>query len=412
VMQDEKKNKQKLPFEMVIGANQHFSMVTSTDDYVKNMKVTGDIDNKIFFENMIFNGERHLEAEPYMKVIQDSTLTEDKKKSAREAFSKINEKVVKYQTEMIAKYPNTITAKILKGNLAITIPEAPKKADGTVDSTFQLRWYREHFFDNFDLASQALICLPRPLYRDKVFEYLDKLYVPQADTLTKAINKIVAKAKSNPETYKYMVWVILLKYQQPEIMGLDEVYVNVFDKYFASGEMNFWVNDKLMKNLKDHADRLRKSLVGRKAPNLIMQDANFKARSMYDIKNKYTVLFIFDPDCGHCREETPKLVSFYDAKKFDLEVYAVSLDTSMAKMRDYIKEMKMKWVTVNGPRTYVGPCQDLYDAMQTPSVYVIDDKKKIIAKKVPVEKLGDFLTQYERFEKQAAGQKPKAPAKL
>jgi peroxiredoxin len=134
-----------------------------------------------------------------------------------------------------------------------------------------------------------------------------------------------------------------------------------------------------------------------KAPNLIMQDATFKAKSMYDIKNKYTVLYIFDPDCGHCKEETPKLVKFYNSHKYDMQVYAVSADTSMQKMRDYIKEMKMPWITVNGPRTYVGPYQDLYDAIVTPSLYIIDDKKKIIAKKVPVEKLEEFFVQYERF---------------
>ena len=242
------------------------------------------------------------------------------------------------------------------------------------------------------------------MYRDKINEYLDKLYAPHPDTITKAIDKIISKAKKNQETYKYATWICLLKYQQPEIMGLDEVYVNVYDTYFATGEMDFWVNDKLKKNLKDHADRLRKSLVGKKAPNLIMQDANFKPRSMYDIKNKYTVLFIFDPDCGHCKEETPKLVALYNKKKFDLEVYAVSADTSMAKMRDYIKDMNMKWITVNGPRTYVGPYQDLYDAMTTPSLYVIDDKKKIIAKKVPAEKLDDFLTQHEKFIKAKAAE--------
>ena len=159
------------------------------------MKVTGDLDNKLFFENMIFNMERHQEAEPFLKVIQDSTLTEDKKKSAREAFAKINDKVVAYQSEIIAKNPATVTAKILKANQAIKIPDAPKKADGSIDSTFQLRWYREHFFDNFDLAAPALICLPRPLYRDKINEYLDKLYAPNPDTITKAIDKIIAKCK-------------------------------------------------------------------------------------------------------------------------------------------------------------------------------------------------------------------------
>lgn len=399
-------------FEMVIGANQHFSMSTTTEDYRKYMKVNGDPDNKLFFENMVFNMERHKEAEPYLKVIQDSTLAEDKKKSAREAFAKINEKVVAYQAEIISKNPSTVTARIIKASQPVKIPDPPKRSDGSIDSTFQLRWYREHFFDNFDLADQALICLPRPMYREKINEYLDKLHAPQSDTITKAIDKIIAKAKKNQETYKYATWISLLKYQQPEIMGLDEVYVNIFDKYFASGEMNFWVNEKMSKNLKDHADRLRKSLVGKQAPNLIMQDTNFKPRSMYDIKNKYTVLFIFDPDCGHCKEETPKLVALYNKKKYDLEVYAVSADTSMAKMRDYIKDMNMKWITVNGPRTYVGPYQDLYDAVVTPSLYVIDQKKKIIAKKVPAEKLDDFLTQYEKFQKNKTGEKVKTPQKL
>ncbi len=47
----------------------------------------------------------------------------------------------------------------------------------------------------------------------------------------------------------YASRICLLKYQQPEIMGLDAVYVNIYDKYFATGEMSFWVNDKMAKNL-------------------------------------------------------------------------------------------------------------------------------------------------------------------
>lgn len=392
-------------FEFVVGQTQQFSLTTSTADYVKNMAVTGDIDNKLFFENMVFNMERHKEAEPFIKVIQDSTLSEDQKKDARAAFAKINDKVTSYQDEIIGKHPTTLTARMFKANKPVKIPDAPKKPDGSIDSTFQLRWYREHFFDNFDLADEALIQMPRPIYQEKINEFLDKLYVPQPDSLSKAISKVVEKAKKNQETYKYAVWVCVLKYQQHEIMGLDEVYVNLYDKYFATSEMDFWANAGLKKNLKEHADRLRKSLVGKTGANLIMQDSNFKPRSMYDIKNKYTVLFIFDPDCGHCKEETPKLVNIYNRKKFDIEVYAVSADTSMTKMRDYIKEMKMTWITVNGPRTYVGPYQDLYDAMTTPSLYILDNKKKIIAKKVPVEKVEDFLMQYEKVEKAKAARK-------
>jgi thiol-disulfide isomerase/thioredoxin len=390
-------------FDFVVGFDQRFNLETSDEDYIRNMKVT-DEDNKLFFENMAFNMERHKEAEPFVKILQDSTLVKDdpRKKTAQESFSKVNEKVIAYQDDIISKYPTTLTARIFKITKQIEIPDPPKKPDGSVDSSFQFRYYREHFFDNFDLSDDALIRLPRPFYQEKLKEYLGKLFVPEPDTVTKAIVKLANKAKKNQETYKYLVWNCLVNYQTPEIMGLDRVYVNLYDKYYASGEMNFWINDKTKQSLKDYAEKLRGSLVGDQGRNLQMQDQNLQPRSLYDIKKKYTLLFFYDPDCGHCREETPKLVEFYNKNKsrFDLEVFAVAADTSMQKMKDFIKEFKTSsWVNVNGPRSYQGHYGKSYYAEQTPTLYILDNKKKIIAKKPPIDKLEDFLTNYEKFQK-------------
>lgn len=388
-------------FELLVSSTQKFTMETDTSDYIKHMKVTGDQDNKLFFENMLFNMERHKEAEPYIKVIQDSTLAEEKKKEAREAFGKINEKVMDYHDAVIAQYPNTLTAKIFKSSQPVKVPAPPKREDGSIDSTFQLRWYREHYFDNFDLSDDALIRMPRSVYAEKVNEYLDKLFVPEADTLIKAIEWMVAKAKKNQETYKYLLWNCVLKYQNPDIMGLDKVFIHLNDKYFASGEMNFWANDKLKKNLQDHASQLRKSLIGNVGANLIMQDANQKLRSMYDLHNRYTIIFFFDPECPTCKKETPVLAGFYEKNKikFNAEVFAVCSDSSLTKMRNYIKEMKLNWITVNGPRSAVGNYQDLYDADSTPTLYILDEEKKIIAKNIPAGKVEEFLTNYERFQR-------------
>lgn len=396
-------------FDIVIGHDQFFSMETSTADYVKNMVVTGDDDNKLFFDNLRFNMERNVEAEPFIKVIRDSTLADDQKKSARESFSKVNDKVTAYQKELIAKNPKLLTVRLIKANQPIDIPPAPKKANGNIDSTFQLRYYRDHFFDNFDLSDDAMLRMPRPFYQEKIKEYLNKLYAPIPDTILVAIDKMVAKAKRNPDTYKYLVWNCVFLYQNPEIMGLDAVYVSLYDKYFATGEMDYWISDQVKKNLKDHAEKLRGSLVGKTGSNLIMQDQNLQPRSMYDIKNKYTILFIFDPDCGHCKEETPKLVDFYNKNKtkFNVEVYAVSADTSMVKMKSYIKDMKMPWITVNGPRTYLPKhYSELYHADTTPALYILDNKHKIIAKKLPVKQLEDFFMKHEKFVQASQQKKP------
>jgi hypothetical protein len=94
------------------------------------------------------------------------------------------------------------------------------------------------------------------------------------------------------------------------------------------------------------------------------------------------------------------LVDFYtkNKTKLNVEVYAVSADTSMAKMRDYIKTMNMKWITVNGPRTYTGSYHDSYDASSTPTLFVLDEKKKIIGKKVAAAKLEEFIINYQKLQ--------------
>ncbi|MFZ5971955.1 MAG: redoxin domain-containing protein [Bacteroidota bacterium] len=400
-------NKTRL-FEFVVSEDQRFMLETDQADYIKNMKVTGDEDNRLFFENMLFNMARHEEADPLVKVLRDSTASETARKDAQEKFKAINEKVLAHQNEVISQHPETLTARLLASTKQIEVPEPPKKADGSVDSTFQFHYYRDHYFDYFDLSDDALIRLPKPTYAEKVKDYLDRLFVQNPDTLMKAIDKLVAQVKKNQETYKYLVWTCVIHYQSHPVMGLDEVYVRLFDKYIATGEMDFWLDKKVKQNVKEYVDKVRLSLVGNTAPNLIMQDQNFQPKALYDIKKKYTVLWIFDPDCGHCREETPKLVDFYNKNKtkYDLEVYAVSADTSMQKMRNYIKEMKMNWVTVNGPRTYVGHYSKLYHADTTPTMYIIDEKRKIIGKKIPVESLDDFLQKYEKYNrKQPNGNK-------
>lgn len=393
----------------VVGQDQHFSLEASAPDYVRTMKVTGDEDNRLFFENMIFNAERHTEALPYLEVLKDSTLEEDQKKAAREAYTQIDKKVQDHQRELIGKYPNSLTAKLLKMNKRVEVPEPPKRADGSIDSLWQFRYYRKHFFDNFDLTDDALIRLPNPAYQDKLNEYLDKLIVQTPDSIMAAIDDLAARVKSNKETYKYLVYACVYKYQRPAIMGLDEVYVRIYDKYYATGEMDFWVNAGMKKTMKDYANKLRNSLVGKIGANLVMQDQNFQRKALYDMRKKYTLIYFFDPDCGHCKEESPKLVTFYNSRKdkYNLDVFAVSLDTSMVKMRSYIRDMKFTWTTVNGPRSYSGSLYDHYYAEMTPMLYILDDKKKIIAKGLPVDRIEEFLSNFEKFEQRKAAAKGK-----
>jgi thiol-disulfide isomerase/thioredoxin len=387
-------NKTRL-FDFLVSNDQEFELQTSSDDYISNLKVIGDEENTLYIKDILFNVERNKEAEPFVKVVRDSTSTPEQIEVARKALDAINDKVMAHQNEIIAAHPDKLLTRIFLANKRADIPEAKEG----VDSKEFGYWYlRNHYWDNFDLADGAFLRLGRPIFKDKVEDYLDNMLIQDPDTIMSEIKKMANAAKKNQDAYKYLVWTVTLKYQNPTIMGLDEVFVDLYDVYFKSGEMDFWANDQLKKNLKERADQLRLSLVGNPAPNMIMMDQNKQMKSLYGIKNKYTVIYFFDPDCGHCKKETPVLNSFYQDTKFDVEVFAVSADTSMVKMQKYIKDMNLNWISVNGPRTSTGSYHNSYDAMTTPTIYVLNDKKKIIAKKIPAAKLEDFLTQYEKVQ--------------
>lgn len=404
---------------LMIGPNQHFSVVTDTAGLkppYQNLVFKNDLDNTLYYNNLIHNAELHKKAEPYIKILRDSLLKDEaKKKEAQAAYRKIGEEAQQYQDKIIAEHPETMTARLFKTTKQVVIPDPPKRTDGKVDSLFQLKYYREHYFDNFDLSDDALLRIDQPFYTKKVNEYLDRLYVQHPDTIMNAITKLVSKAKKNPETYRFLMIHLTSKYGTPEYMGMDEVFVWLYYTYYATGEMDFWANDKHKKNLKEFADKYCMSLIGKTAPNMIMQDEKLQPKSMYDIKSKYTILYFFDHSCGHCRKETPVLVDFYKKNKtrLNVEVYAVDIDSSMADMRAFIKTFGTTWTTVNGPRTYLKVTYAAqYDVPSFPTIYILDEKKKIIAKKPPTDKIESFLINYEKVQRQKAANPIKQPDRV
>ncbi len=383
-------------FDFIVGDNKRFNIQSSLQNPYKNPK-TSDRENNLFFQSLQFNATKHKEAQPFIEVFSDSTQSVEAIEKARAEFNKIDKEVLAWKTKLVADNKGTYLAKLVDVQIPIVDRLDPAKVESDPDYAFE--FYKEHFWDNLDLGDGFYTRLAEPVYKNKLLKYFETLVSPHADSVVKQIDWLAVKAKRSLDTYKFFVWTLVLEYQEPKYMGQDAVFIHLNDAFFASGEMDFWANAQLKKNVNDRAQQLKKSMIGAPAPELKMQDENLEAQSLLAIPNQYTVVYFYDPDCGHCKTETPILKKFMDTSTFDVQVYAVSADTSMQKMRDYIQEMGLEqWVTVNGPRTYVGNYQQIYDATRTPTIYVLNEKKKIIAKKLDADQLEDFLMKYEAIE--------------
>ncbi len=381
-------------FDFLVPDEQHFSIKSNSENYITNLESPDNLDNQVFSQQVNYIIQNKVKVQPYITILKDSTANDSKKSLAREKLEEVDLIVEQYQDSIIAKYPDLLAIKIIQAQQNVKIPTTDAYRN---DKQLALDYVRAHYWDKFDLSNEAFLRFPQPLYRQKVDYYLDKLFMQHADSLIAEISPLIAQAKTNPETYKYLVWNLILNYQYPKIMGLDKIFVHLYDEYFASGEMDYWADEQLKKNLNDRATLLRNSLIGSKAPDLTIQDLDNAPQNLYKINNKYTVIYFYDPDCGFCKKETPKLRDFSNSTKNDVAIYAVCADSSLTKMSSYINDMEIShWINVNGPRTYTVHYKQLYDAETTPTIYLLDEKKKIIAKKIGAGKLEEFISNYEQ----------------
>jgi thiol-disulfide isomerase/thioredoxin len=121
--------------------------------------------------------------------------------------------------------------------------------------------------------------------------------------------------------------------------------------------------------------------------------------SLYDIDKEFTILYFWEPDCGHCKEATPKLKAFYEKVKDDnIEVFAVCTTADKPKWAKYIEDNKLTWINGWDPERS-SHFDYYYNVQSTPIVYILDKNKIIIAKKLAVEDIASFIENYRKFIK-------------
>lgn len=188
-------------------------------------------------------------------------------------------------------------------------------------------------------------------------------------------------------------------------MGLDAVFVHLFEKYHSKGLTN-WLNEKQMEVISRRAYMLMANLIGEKGANLEMIDSSGKPTSLYDVNADYTVICFWDPNCGHCKEEVPRLDSIYQAswKKHNVKIYAVLTPDAKENIKPewlkFITEHKLnEWTHVYKTREMEDAdfaaqkpgFRQLYDITLTPTLYLLDKDKNIIGKKLTLLQLNELL---------------------
>lgn len=174
---------------------------------------------------------------------------------------------------------------------------------------------------------------------------------------------------------------------------MDAVFVAVADEVYLKGKAT-WADSATLKKIAEEAYLSRPNLIGKKAPELIMESREGEPKSLHQLQADFTLLLFYETDCGHCKKEVPKIYNDFYLKNLNhnIEVYAVCMDGERETWVNFIDEQELAgWNHVWDPQ-HQSRFRIKYNVKTTPMIYLLDKEKIIKAKKIDIENLSKLIS--------------------
>ncbi len=432
-------------FDFLIGDDQNFEIENDTTDIYSNASYKGSKDNELLSEYHKFLMAQNKKMSD-LNAQKKTAKNDAEKKEIDKKLKEANEEYVAYYNKSVSENEGSFFATFIKATREIEVPEEIK------GQKTRYYYYKNHYFDNFDVSNPRLLFTP--FYEKKIDTYFDKILIQNPDTLIAEADIMLAKTRHNDELYKYMLIHLFNKYAGSKYMFAENVYVHLGFIYAKDAT---WSTDSFRNQLPPKLKRKANCLVGNIALNITMQTlpsdslgidmlriflddmkerglelendetrtfeenlpelsgfileflGNFNGYvELEDIEAKYTILWFYEPDCSHCKTQTPELYKSWneELKDLDVAVMAIYLERNtddwakfcghIGKWFGFVQKNKMygeKWYNVSNA---FEDHRNKYDISSTPVLYLLDENKKIVAKRIGHEQALEVIESMEK----------------
>ena len=371
-------------FQVLVDLDQTFSMKTKADNLIGAMEVQGSLDNELLYQTFRFeDSQRQAFAQNAARMKANPVGTPGHLEAKAEQDKLLDERIA-YLNKIFQEHPNSLFTKFKKAGQNPDVRDA-FRADGTMDTLRYGYLYRTRFWNDVDFNDERL--LYTPVINNKLKRYINELTPQNPDSIVQASIYLVDQTIGKPEFFKYFANWIVLNYdpKTSTLMDPQAVFVNMIERYFTY-ERAFWSDSVEVFGLQQRAYEMSASLVGKKGPDVQAPDPSGKIRSIYEMKAPYIIVFMWNPDCEHCAEQTPKLVQNYtNWKNQGIDVFGIAVNTEDAKWKSTIQKYGMPWVNVFDPTNKAIYAKYYVD--NTPEIYVLNPDRKIIAKNLQADQI-------------------------
>lgn len=394
--------------EFLVEKDQYFTIACDTLEIETSLKIEGSELNQSFLDYQ--RGWKSLQdkAISLQSGMKAKSNNKDEYTKLRKAYSEHEELMKSWLASQAESNNGTLLGSIIKSIIPVPVvvsdlPSYTPNQD-SIRKLMSYLYYKKHFFDNTDLNNPGLI--RTPVLETKLEQFFTQVVAQFPDSVIKEADIVIRKCEPQKEVYQYVTSWIFNKYTTSSYMGHDAIVVHLADSIYLSGKAP-WVSDEYLADLSKRIKRLKPNLIGSRAADLIMTSFTGEYIALSDITADFTILYFWEPDCGHCKESTPLLKEYYDKNKGSgIEVFAVCTKDDKEKWEKSIIDHNLNWINGWDPGR-LSHFDYYYNVESTPMIYILDKDKKIIAKRLSVSDIGPFIESYRNYQRSKSTTSPR-----
>ena len=261
----------------------------------------------------------------------------------------------------------------------------PLYYDPALDEFGRREYATDHFFDNIRFNDVELI--RSNVYTTIAIEYMSLYSNPNLNQeqleaeFIKAVDKIMKEASENSIIYEFIVEYLVGGFER---FHFDKVLDYIAENYSPETCENEERKTDLQTRLKKYAELSN----GKDAPEFEMNDLKGMPVKLSKIKSDYTLVLFWASWCPHCAESLPEIQKIYEQNdKEKLEIVAISLDKEKSEWEKAVQELKFTWINCCDLKSWDSPAAINYNVYATPTMFLLDKNKKIVAKPITINEL-------------------------
>ncbi len=255
-----------------------------------------------------------------------------------------------------------------------------------------------HYFDYFNPADSFYLytnILPEKMERylqlrtNKVNAYNQPVF--SEELVAQAAIEFVQQTRSNEPNYVFCLNYYLKKFKKEH---LETAFLHLYETFLQNhneGDCGSYLPQPLVW-ARQKANTLKNVQIGSTAPNFDIAQGQL---SLYGLQSNYTLLVFWASWCPHCTQELPQVKQLTDSINRQLQntgenllTVAISLDTNQTEWQNFVKTNQLlSWFNVSELKGWKGKVPKQYNVYATPTFFVLDKDKKIIARPTSAEEL-------------------------